>query len=95
MATSTTDTGTAGNGTLETRGIEPVPVAERHGRPGRLFRVWFAADISILGLPLGATLVASGLNITQAVLAAVLGSVGSFAIVGAVSIAGRRGVLAP
>ena len=56
MATSTTDTGTtAEGGALETRGIEPVPVAERHGRPGQLFWVWFSANISILGLPQGAT----------------------------------------
>ncbi len=76
---------------LETRGIEPVPVAERTGRPGQLFWVWFAANISILGLPLGATLVAMGMTVWQAVIAAVVGSVGSFAIVGAISIAGRRG----
>jgi purine-cytosine permease-like protein len=53
--------------------------------------VWFAANISILGLPLGATLVALGLTVWQAVVVAAIGSVGSFAIVGAVSIAGRRG----
>jgi NCS1 family nucleobase:cation symporter-1 len=76
---------------LETRGIEPVPVDERHGRPAQLFWVWFAANISILGLPLGATLVAQGLTVWQAVIVAAVGSVGSFAIVGAVSIAGRRG----
>src|SRR3954452_13512377 len=75
-------------GALETRGIEPVPVDERTGRPRQLFWVWFAANISILGLPLGATLVAMGLTVWQAVIAAV---VGSFAIVGAISIAGRRG----
>jgi nucleobase:cation symporter-1, NCS1 family len=76
---------------LETRGIEPVPADERHGRPAQLFWVWFAANISILGLPLGATLVAQGLTVWQAVIVAAVGSVGSFAIVGAVSIAGRRG----
>ncbi|TQM35395.1 purine-cytosine permease family protein [Pseudonocardia cypriaca] len=76
---------------LETRGIEPVPADERHGRPAQLFWVWFAANISILGLPLGATLVALGLTVWQAVVVAAIGSVGSFAIVGAVSIAGRRG----
>ncbi|MEU6699575.1 cytosine permease [Pseudonocardia sp. NPDC046786] len=91
MATGTTDDTVPSTGTLETRGIEPVPVAERNGRPSQLFWVWFAANISILGLPLGATLVASGLTVWQAVLAAVVGAVGSFAIVGAVSIAGRRG----
>ena len=43
---------------VETRGIEPVPEGECHGHPLQLFWVWFAANISILGLPLGATLVA-------------------------------------
>ncbi|HLU56384.1 MAG TPA: cytosine permease [Pseudonocardia sp.] len=76
---------------LETRGIEPVPVEDRNGHPAQLFWVWFAANISILGLPLGATLVALGLTVWQAVIVAAIGSVGSFAIVGAVSIAGRRG----
>ncbi|WP_028925182.1 purine-cytosine permease family protein [Pseudonocardia acaciae] len=79
-------------GALETRGIEPVPEVERRGHPMQLFWVWFAANISILGLPLGATLVAiQGLAFWQAAIVALLGSVGSFAIVGAVSIAGRRG----
>jgi len=43
MATST-DTEVSGRstGALETRGIEPVPAAERTGRPGQLFWVWFA-----------------------------------------------------
>ncbi|GAA4835351.1 purine-cytosine permease family protein [Saccharopolyspora rosea] len=79
-------------GALETRGIEPVPEQERHGHPMQLFWVWFAANISILGLPLGATLVAlQKLAFWQAAIVALVGSVGSFAIVGAVSIAGRRG----
>ncbi|MFJ3956761.1 purine-cytosine permease family protein [Arthrobacter sp. NPDC090010] len=76
---------------FEQRGIEPVPVAERTGRPLQLFWVWFAANISILGIPLGATLVALGLNFWQAIVVAVIGSFGSFAVVGAVSVAGRRG----
>ncbi|WP_405541362.1 cytosine permease [Streptomyces phaeochromogenes] len=79
-------------GTVETRGIEPVPDSERHGHASQMFWTWFAANISILGLPLGATLVAfRGLNIWQAVLVAVCGSVGSFALVGALSIAGKKG----
>lgn len=76
---------------FEQRGIEPVPVDERHGRPLQLFWVWFAANISILGIPLGATLVALGLNLWQAITVAVIGAFGSFALVGLVSIAGRRG----
>ncbi|MGW2345248.1 purine-cytosine permease family protein [Streptomyces sp. NPDC001661] len=79
-------------GTVETRGIEPVPDNERHGHASQMFWTWFAANISILGLPLGATLVAfRGLNIWQAVLVAAVGSVGSFALVGALSLAGRKG----
>lgn len=78
-------------GALEQRGIEPVPPAERTGRPMQLFWAWFAANISILGLPLGISLIQGGLNLWQAVLAAVIGAVGSFAIVGVISIAGRRG----
>ncbi|MEU8935870.1 cytosine permease [Streptomyces sp. NPDC048409] len=79
-------------GAIETRGIEPVPDSERHGHAGQMFWTWFAANISILGLPLGATLVAfRGLDIWQSVLVAVLGSFGSFALVGALSLAGRKG----
>ncbi|MFC9669794.1 purine-cytosine permease family protein [Streptomyces sp. NPDC056949] len=79
-------------GTVETRGIEPVPDSERRGHASQMFWTWFAANISILGLPLGATLVAfRGLNIWQAVLVAVVGSVGSFALVGALSLAGKKG----
>jgi hypothetical protein len=49
----------------------------------QLFWVWFAANISILGLPLGATLVAfRGLAIWQAIIVAILGAAGSFAVVG-------------
>lgn len=78
--------------TVEQRGIEPVPVQDRNGHPLQLFWVWFAANISILGLPLGATLVAvQSLNVWQSLLVAVVGAAGSFALVGLVSIAGRRG----
>ena len=81
-----------GAGQLETRGIKPVPENERSGRPLQLFWVWFAANISILGLPLGATLVAfRGFDIWQAIIVAILGAAGSFAVVGVISIAGRRG----
>jgi len=79
-------------GQLETRGIEPVPEGECNGHPLQLFWVWFAANISILGLPLGATLVAfRGLSIWQAIIVAILGAAGSFVVVGIISIAGRRG----
>jgi purine-cytosine permease-like protein len=79
-------------GAIETRGIEPVPDNERRGHAAEMFWTWFAANISILGLPLGASLVAfRALNIWQAVLVAVVGSFGSFALVGALSLAGKKG----
>ncbi|RGE17616.1 cytosine permease [Leucobacter sp. wl10] len=78
-------------GSVEQRGIEPVPPAERTGRPMQLFWAWFAANISILGLPLGISLINGGLNLWQALIAAAVGAFGSFAIVGVISIAGRRG----
>lgn len=76
---------------VEQRGIEPVPADKRTGSPGDLFWVWFAANISILGIPLGATLMALGLNLWQALFATVVGAFGSFAVVGIISVAGRRG----
>ncbi|MGP4016549.1 purine-cytosine permease family protein [Saccharopolyspora sp. 5N708] len=93
MSTTSSRTGPANAlGAVETRGIEPVPDDERRGKPSELFWVWFAANISILGLPLGATLVAfRGLNLWQALLVAVIGAFGSFALVGLVSVAGKWG----
>ncbi len=76
---------------VEQRGIEPVPDDQCDGKPGQLFWVWFAANISILGIPLGATLIALGLNLYQTIFVAAIGSFGSFAIVGIISVAGRRG----
>ena len=89
MASSVTSTGV---GKIEARGIEPIPESDCNGHPLQLFWVWFAANISILALPLGATLVAfQHLAIWQALLVAAVGAAGSFAIVGVISIAGRRG----
>lgn len=76
---------------VEERGIEPVPEAEQTSNPSELFWIWFAGNISILGLPLGIWVVAGELNFWQALLAGVIGSVASFAIVGVVSVAGQRG----
>jgi nucleobase:cation symporter-1, NCS1 family len=79
-------------GVIETRGIEPVPDAERHGRPRGLFWMWFGANMGVLGITLGAALVTfDGLNVVQAGVVAVVGAAGSFLLVGVLSTAGRRG----
>ena len=76
---------------IERSGIEPIPDADRHGTAHELFWVWFAANIGILGIVYGAILTSLGLNFVQAVGVAAAASVGSFALVGAVSIAGKWG----
>ncbi|MET8008514.1 cytosine permease [Streptomyces sp. NPDC005271] len=79
-------------GAVETRGIEPVPDGERHGRVRELFPTWVAANISVLLLTMGAGLVVSGgLNIWQVLVAAVCAPLVSYGIVGVLSIAGKRG----
>jgi nucleobase:cation symporter-1, NCS1 family len=77
-------------GEIENRGIAPVPEAERHGHAGELLWVWLAANIGVLGVTLGAGLVTfEGLNVWQALFVAFIGAAGSFALVGALSIAGK------
>ncbi len=79
-------------GVIETRGIEPVPDAERHGRPIGLFWMWFGANMGVLGITLGAALVTfTGLNVIQSVVVSVVGAAGSFVLVGLLSTAGKRG----
>jgi NCS1 family nucleobase:cation symporter-1 len=56
--------------TIETNGINAIPDTERHGKPVELFWIWFAANISILGMFYGLALVTFyGLNFTQALAA--------------------------
>ncbi|MEN2739864.1 cytosine permease [Microbacterium sp. X-17] len=51
----------------ETRGIEVIGDADRHGRARDLFFVWAAPGVSILNFTIGATLILLGLEIWQAV----------------------------
>lgn len=79
-------------GVIETRGIEPVPDEERRGRPLGLFWMWFGANMGVLGITLGAVLVAfEGLNVIQSVVVSLLGVCLSFLLVGVLSTAGKRG----
>ncbi|MBA2682477.1 MAG: cytosine permease, partial [Ktedonobacteraceae bacterium] len=78
-------------GAIELRGIEPVADGERHGTPFELFWIWFAANIGILGIIYGGILTASGLNLVQSVLVALVAPAVSFALVGVLSVAGKRG----
>jgi hypothetical protein len=42
---------------IETNGINAIPDTERHGKPVELCWIWFAANISILGMFYGLALV--------------------------------------
>ncbi|WP_069801193.1 purine-cytosine permease family protein [Thermogemmatispora onikobensis] len=76
---------------IELHGIDPIGDDERHGAPTELFWVWFAANIGILGIVYGGILTAAGLNLWQSLLVAVVGSAGSFVLVGVLSVAGKWG----
>ncbi|MFF9014520.1 cytosine permease [Streptomyces sp. NPDC014870] len=77
---------------VETRGLEPVPDAERSGRVRELFPTWVAANISVLLLTMGAGLIVfNGLNFWQVLVVATAAPILSYGIVGLISIAGKRG----
>src|SRR5947209_14211735 len=74
---------------LETRGIEVVEEADRKGRPRDLFWPWFAANVSVLGISYGAFVLAFGVSFWQGAVAAVVGTVFSFLLVGFVALSGK------
>jgi NCS1 family nucleobase:cation symporter-1 len=76
---------------IETNGIEPIAESERHGKPADLFWIWCAANIGVLDITYGAYLVTFyGLDLVQAILVMIVGTVLSFLLVGFISLAGKR-----
>ncbi|WP_435857109.1 purine-cytosine permease family protein [Streptomyces mobaraensis] len=77
---------------IETRGIEPVPDHERHGRVRELFPTWVAANISVLLLTMGAALIVfNSLNFWQVLIVAACAALVSFGLVGVLSVSGKWG----
>jgi len=74
---------------IETAGIEAVPDDRRHGRAGELFWIWFAANIGILALVLGALLAGYRLDFWQGLAVTIIGGA-SFLFVGWLGLAGPR-----
>ena len=60
-------------------------------RPSDLFWPWCASNVSVLAVSYGAFVLGFGLGLWQALVAAVVGAVAGFLLVGLVSIAGKRG----
>ncbi|NOU70341.1 allantoin permease [Paenibacillus sp. LMG 31458] len=66
-----------------------IPNAERTGSPKELFFIWFAGNIGILGVVMGALIVGYKLSFIQSIMAAVIGAL-SFGLVGYLSISGLK-----
>lgn len=59
---------------VETRGVEFVPVDERHGKAKDLFLIWFGANMHITTLVTGALPISLGLNLFWSFAAIILGT---------------------
>lgn len=68
------ETGTDEFGRVEVRGIDVIPIGERHGRPRDLFPVWAASNINYLYVVLGGMLTVFGLSLGQAFAVVVVGN---------------------
>ncbi|MFI8997698.1 purine-cytosine permease family protein [Streptomyces sp. NPDC053542] len=64
----------AGDLSVEGHGIGPVPENNRYGRPGRLFTVWFAPNLTMTGVFTGTVGIALGLDFWTAFAAMALGT---------------------
>ncbi|PJM72572.1 permease [Bifidobacterium primatium] len=74
----------------ESNGVKPVPEGERHGRSRDLFSVWFAWNVSIMGISYGIYVYGLGLSPWQAIVAGTLGYAISSFLVGVLSVGGPR-----
>jgi purine-cytosine permease-like protein len=76
---------------VELNGINTISESERKGTAKTLFWPWFAANVSVLGIPYGAYLLSFQVSFWQAIIVGTLGIVLSFALCGVIAIAGKRG----
>jgi purine-cytosine permease-like protein len=76
---------------IEANGINVIAESERKGTPAGLFWPWCASNISVLAVAYGAFVLGFGIGLWQALVAATVGAIVSFLLVGLVSIAGKRG----
>src|SRR5579875_2546333 len=69
--------------TIETFGIEHIPGNERHGSPGRVFTLWFAANLTIADYVIGVLCVlVFGLTVLQAIPVLIVGNILGGLVVG-------------
>ena len=73
---------------LEINGANVIEESERSGKARSLFWPWAGANVSLLALSYGAFFLGFGISFTQATIAAFVGTIGSFFLVGISSLAG-------
>ncbi|MCW2759349.1 MAG: allantoin permease [Nocardioidaceae bacterium] len=76
---------------VETNGINVIAESERKGSPQDLFWPWTAASISVLGISYGSFALGYGVSFWQALVAGLVGVIGSGILAGLIAIAGKRG----
>lgn len=75
---------------VEINGPNTIQESERAGTARTLFWPWAGANVSLLALSYGAFFLGFGISFKQATLAAILGTIASFSLVGISSLAGKR-----
>ena len=75
---------------LEINGANVIQESERSGHARSLFWPWAGANVSLLALSYGAFFLGFGISFIQATIAAFVGTIGSFLLVGVSSLAGKR-----
>lgn len=75
---------------LELNGTNVIAESQRRGKASSLFWPWCGANVSLLALSYGAFFLGFGISFWQATLAAFIGTVLSFLLVGFSSLAGKK-----
>lgn len=75
---------------IELNGANFIESQERHGSAKSLFWPWAAGNVSFLALSYGSFFLGFGISYWQATFAAIIGTIGSFILVGISSLAGKR-----
>jgi len=75
---------------IEANGPNVIDESERTGKARSLFWPWAGANVSLLALSYGAFFLGFGISFAQATAAAMIGTIGSFLLVGVSSLAGKR-----
>lgn len=80
----------AGDLSVESHGIAPIPEDQRYGSPARLFTVWFAPQVNMTGVFTGTLAIMLGLGFWLGLLAMVIGTVLGSLVVAYLSTWGPR-----